>query len=931
MSILNHTQPQMNGGFQGRYLRNLAKAIPGFTGTKHKTLLLQTVLDSLSQGIRILDRDLKLVLFNQRYIELRDYPPGFIQLGMPIEEIVRFNANRSDYGAGDKEEMIRRRIKSCLSKERYQLVRVMPDGTVLASHRDYLPDGGEITTYLDITDLKRAEEEAAKKSALLETTLENMSPGIAVRDADLNLIAFNQQYVDLLDFPPDFIRLGMPFEEIARFKMERGDYGDGDPEELVRERVALRGQMKPDRREITTPRGRILAKRREPLRGGGYVTTFTDITSTVKSEQEATKKAELLQMIMDNVNQGIRILDKDLNLVSYNQKFIELREYPPGFIRLGMPYEEIARFNAERGDGGPGDVEDPVKRSVQSHQRGERFRGKRVMPYGRVLAVNRDYLPDGGQVTTYLDITELQKAEEEIVKKSALLETTFESTSQGIVVYDADLRLTAFNKHYADFNCYPPGFLRLGMPYEEIARFKAERGDHGPGDTEEIVKSRVLGKRRRERVREERTMENGRIYALVRDPMPGGGSVTTHTDVTELKMSEQMLRNRNRELETLYRISEITGAARSLNVALSQIVEQISLDTGFPIVTIEIYDDKRDMMKLGGATGEPPLSDKTPVEAPLEAALSGLVVRTGRPVLESETSSGPLHSDKTSPRPQIQTFVGMPMMSDGNVLGALCLANTEAMQVDDGRLKWLQSLANSVASLIERKWAKQMLREPSSYRKQLRRRFLKHGGQSLGDGALLELVLQPIRPNVNVKALVKELLIQFGGFAEVIAAEPKRLLEVKGMGENTVVALKSVQAAAIRLTRVRVLNRPLLSSWRKLLDYCRASMAHAQKEELRVLFLDQQNVLIADEVQQAGTIDHTPVYPREVIKRALDHGASGIVLAHNHPSGDPTPSESDIEMTLEVRDAGEKLGITLHDHLIIGKRGHASFKSLGLL
>ena len=271
------------------------------------------------------------------------------------------------------------------------------------------------------------------------------------------------------------------------------------------------------------------------------------------------------------------------------------------------------------------------------------------------------------------------------------------------------------------------------------------------------------------------------------------------------------------------------------------------------------------------------------------------------------------------------------MMSDGQVLGALCLANTEDVRVDDGRLKWLQSLANSVASLIERKWARQMLREPSSYRKQLRRRFLKDGGRSMGDRALLELVLQPIRPNVNVNALVKDLLTQFGGFAEVIAAEPKRLLEVKGMGENTVVALKSVQAAALRLTRVRVLNRPLLSSGRKLLDYCRASMAHAEKEELRVLFLDQQNVLIADEVQQTGTIDHTPVYPREVIKRALDHGASGIVLAHNHPSGDPTPSESDIEMTLEVRDAGEKLGITLHDHLIIGKQGHASFKSLGLL
>ncbi len=515
--------------------------------------------------------------------------------------------------------------------------------------------------------------------------------------------------------------------------------------------------------------------------------------------------------------------------------------------------------------------------------------------------------------------------------KTLLLQMVLDSISQGIHILDKDLKLVLFNQKFVELREYPPGFICLGMPYEEIARFNAERGDYGSGDAEALAKSRVLGKRRREPVREERTMRNGRIYAMVRDTMPGGGSVTTHTDITERKASERMLLDRNRELETLYRISEITGTARSPNVALSQIVQQISLDTGFPIVTIEIYDDKRDMMILSGATGEPPLSDKPPVEAPVEKALSGLVVRTGRPVLESETSLGPLHTNEKIPRPQIQTFVGMPMMSDGQVLGALCLANTEAVQVDDSRLKWLQSLANSVASLIERKWAKQMLREPTSYRKQLRRRFLKDGGQSMGDRALLELVLQPIRPNVNVKALAKDLIARFGGFAEVIAADPKRLIEVKGIGENTVVALKSVQAAAVRLTRERVLNRPLLSSWRKLLDYCRASMAHAEKEELRVLFLDRQNVLIADEVQQIGTIDHTPVYPREVIKRALDHGASAIVLAHNHPSGEPTPSQSDIEMTHEVRDAGEKLGITLHDHLVIGKRGNASFKKLGLL
>ncbi|MCZ6609388.1 MAG: DNA repair protein RadC, partial [Alphaproteobacteria bacterium] len=144
-------------------------------------------------------------------------------------------------------------------------------------------------------------------------------------------------------------------------------------------------------------------------------------------------------------------------------------------------------------------------------------------------------------------------------------------------------------------------------------------------------------------------------------------------------------------------------------------------------------------------------------------------------------------------------------------------------------------------------------------------------------------------------------------------------------------ALKSVQAAAIRLARTQVLSRPVLSSWMQLIDYCYVAMAREKREQFRVLFLDKKNVLITDEVQQTGTVDHTPVYPREIIKRALELDASAVIVVHNHPSGDPTPSREDIDMTKEIREAGERLGIVLHDHLIIGKKGHASFKSLGLL
>jgi DNA repair protein RadC len=220
---------------------------------------------------------------------------------------------------------------------------------------------------------------------------------------------------------------------------------------------------------------------------------------------------------------------------------------------------------------------------------------------------------------------------------------------------------------------------------------------------------------------------------------------------------------------------------------------------------------------------------------------------------------------------------------------------------------------------------------PAGHRERLRARFLKGGADAMPDYELLELTLFSAVPRRDTKPLAKALLARFGSFAEVIAAPRARLMEVKGVGETVVHHLKIVEAAAHRLAKTRVINRPALSSWTALLDYCTAAMARSQNEEFRVLFLDRKNVLIADEVQNRGTVDHTPVYPREIIKRALELSASAVILVHNHPSGDPTPSKADIAMTREVASAAKALGIAIHDHLVIGRGGHASFKSLGLL
>jgi DNA repair protein RadC len=217
------------------------------------------------------------------------------------------------------------------------------------------------------------------------------------------------------------------------------------------------------------------------------------------------------------------------------------------------------------------------------------------------------------------------------------------------------------------------------------------------------------------------------------------------------------------------------------------------------------------------------------------------------------------------------------------------------------------------------------------HRERLRERFLEGGAAAMPDYELMELALFAAIPRRDVKPLAKQLIAQFGSFAEAIAAPQARLLEVDGIGEGVVTQLKIIEAAALRLSRTAMLNKPALSSWAALIDYCTAAMARNPYEEFRILFLDRKNILIADEVQTKGTIDHTPVYPREIVKRALELGASAIILVHNHPSGDPTPSRADIEMTRDVAAAAKALKIAVHDHLVIGRSGHASFKSLGLL
>lgn len=219
----------------------------------------------------------------------------------------------------------------------------------------------------------------------------------------------------------------------------------------------------------------------------------------------------------------------------------------------------------------------------------------------------------------------------------------------------------------------------------------------------------------------------------------------------------------------------------------------------------------------------------------------------------------------------------------------------------------------------------------SEERKALRDRFASAGNKAVQDHEMLELVLFRAIPRADIKLLTKELMKTFGDFNRVITASPERLLRIAGVTDIVVTELKIIEAAAQRMARAKIMNRSVLSSWDALLDYCHTAMAHRETEQFRVLYLDRKNTLIADEAQAKGTVDHVPVYPREIAKRALELNASALILVHNHPSGDPTPSDSDLIMTEKIQTACTALSITLHDHLIIGKSAEISFKSEGYL
>ena len=721
-----------------------------------KSALLETTFESMSQGFAAYDADLRLTAFNQRYLELRDYPPGFIHLGMPFEKIARYRAERGDYGPGDVEEL----VKGAMERARLGTVerseRTLPDGLVTSVVRDPLPGGGFVVTITDITERKRAGE-ALRQSEELFSKVFHASPGMFTisRPEDGAHHQVSENWIATLGYSRDeamaktAVELGIwadirdrtrfverlkregsvrDFE--AKFRTKSGEELDvlvageylefgGEPHLLIvshditgrkRAQAALRESEErfrvafenaPIGVALITPEGnrfkvnkaladflgysveeltdttmkstaanlddlgKSLRLRQRVL--DGEITTYRnerryrhkqghvvwgevsgslfrnkdgepehfiahtiDITERKRAEQEIAEKSALLETTLEKMSHGITVYDRNLDLLAFNQRYVDLWDYPAGFIRLGMPFEEVARFGAQRGDYGPGDVEELVRRRVETRRRGEVYQYERVMPNGTIMAINREAMPGGGTVTTYTDITERKRAEEEIAEKSALLEKTFQNMSQGLSVFDADLRLVAFNERYVDMWRFPEGFIRLGMPFEEIARFKAERGHYGSGDVEELIKRPIEAMRQGKHWRDKCGAPSGAVFESHRDPMPGGGVINTFTDITERKRAEAALRAREARLSELQ--TELLNVSRQS--AMGELSSALAHELNQPLAAIMNYvqASRRMIKKTGGVVSEKAyeMMDK----ALDQADRAGAIVRGLREIVE---------------------------------------------------------------------------------------------------------------------------------------------------------------------------------------------------------------------------------------------------------------------------------------------------------
>jgi len=435
-------KPMADGGFIITFT-DITDSVRVHEESEKKTQLMQLILDSMHQAIRVFDKDYKLVLANRRIVESFGFPEGFATLGTTHAQMVRMSAELGEYGPGDIEAIVREHVEYGRNhSQRGSIVRT-PNGRYVKKHREAIPGGGFVAAYSDVTDLVNAETELARKTTLLRSTLENMGDGLSVYDENLRLIGFNQSLIEMWDLPPNIAREGTPFEDVMRFHLSRGEYGDvGDVESYVRTRVDDLRFGRANFYEHRRPDGRILLIRRHYAPNGTVIINHTDITRLKQAEQDAANKTLLLEAVLENMTHGISVYDKEMHLIAYNRNYIELQGYKPADIALGMRYQDVLRLAGARGTLRSDDMDALIERRL-ADIRDNRFRSNEYLAAsGRYISLRLSSMPDGGYITTFSDVTDVKNAELALRANEARYRALVTSAAQIIWVADKDGAVT---------------------------------------------------------------------------------------------------------------------------------------------------------------------------------------------------------------------------------------------------------------------------------------------------------------------------------------------------------------------------------------------------------------------------------------------------------------------------------------------------------